>query len=115
MGRMGTPMGILSLHESSDLRQGSILTSCIASIMRSIIIDQHCIHFESFADLINPVGSGHLSFLYSHKKALRCRNAEVFCISRSSRGVAQTLCSTAEVGMMLGHVLTNQTEIFYLS
>ena len=89
-----------------------MLTSCIASIMRSMNIDQHCIHFESFADLINPVGSGHLSFLYSHKKALRCRNAEVFCISRFSRGVAQTLCSTAEVGVMLGQVLTNQTEIF---
>ena len=47
MGRMGTPMEILSLHESSDLRQGSMLTTCIASIMRSMNIDQHCIHCES--------------------------------------------------------------------
>ena len=103
-------MGILSLHESSDLRHVDTLY-CIHHEEH----DRHCIHRESFADLINQVGSGHLSFLYSHKKALRCRNAEVFCISRFSRSVAQTLCSTAEVGMMLGHVLTNQTEIFYLS
>ena len=57
-------MGILSLHESSDLRHVDNLY-CIHHEEH----DQHCIHCESFADLINPVGSGHLSFLYSHKKA----------------------------------------------
>ena len=98
---------------STRAQTWGMLTTCIASIMRSMIDIAFIVNLL----LIWSIQAAVIWVFYilTKRPCVAAVVKYIFCISRFSRSVAQTLCSNAEVCMMLGQVLTNQTEIFYLS